>query len=91
MNRHTGANQSTIIMKHEITVIRNNGDFENVATYVNDKPARESLIDYCIGYLFRMPGQILNPRYRKNATAYMFEGQRMWHLAWSDGTYSVRK
>lgn len=78
-------------MKHEINVIRENGDFEKVATYVNDNPAKEALIDFCVGYLFRMPGQILNPRYRENAKSYMYEGQKMWHLAWNDGTYSVRK
>lgn len=78
-------------MKHEITVIRENGDFERVATYVNDNPAKEALIDYFIGYLMKMPGQILNPKQREKATYFMYEGQRMWHLAWSDGTYSVRK
>ena len=77
-------------MTHEITVIRKNGDFENVATYVNDNPAKESLIDYCIGYLFRMPCQILNQAYREKATAFMWRGYQMWHLEWNDGTYSVR-
>lgn len=84
-------NQSTIIMKHEISVVRENGNVEKVATYVNDNPAKESLIDYCVGYLFRMPGQILNSRYRENALSYMWEGHYMWHLAWNDGVYSVRK
>lgn len=78
-------------MKHEINVIRENGDFEKVATYVNDNPAKEALIDYCVAYLFKMPGQVLNPRYRENATAYIWEGKYMWHLQWNDGVYSVRK
>lgn len=78
-------------MKHEISVVRENGNVEKVATYVNDNPAKESLIDYCVGYLFKMPGQIINERYRNNAAAYMWEGKYMWHLQWSDGVYSARK
>ena len=77
-------------MRHTIYALRDNGEQEEVATYVNDNPAKEALIDYCVAYLFMMPGQVLNPRYRENATAYMWRGKNMWHLQWNNGVYSVR-
>lgn len=78
-------------MRHEISVARDNGNIEMIAVYVNDNPAKESLIDYCVGYLFKLPGKILEKKYRERAKLYMYEGPRMWHLQWSDGVYSVRK